>query len=82
MQFLYPNTDVASYADDSTSYMDGNNLDDLITSFEQASNILFEWIKNNIWKTNDNVSINVTGYKKDISDTIDKINKTIGCKIS
>ena len=79
---MYPNTDVTSYADDSTSYMDGNNLDDLITSFEQASNILFEWIKNNIWKTNDNVSINVTGYKKDISDTIDKINKTIGCKIS
>ena len=62
--------------------MDGNNLDDLITSFEQASNILFEWIKNNIWRTNDNVSINVTGYKKDKSDTIDKIKKNIGCKIS
>ena len=60
--------------------MIADNADDLITSFEQASNSLFEWYKNNLLNsnadkchmlvsTNDRVSMNVGGFKIDKSDT-------------
>ena len=60
--------------------MIADNVDDLITSLEQASNGLFEWFKNNLLKsnadkchlfvsTNDRVSMNVDGFKIDKSDT-------------
>ena len=63
-----------------TPYMIADNVDDLITSLEQASNGLFEWFKNNLLKsnadkchllvsTNDRVSVNVDGFKIDKSDT-------------
>ena len=38
--------------DDKTPYMIADNVDDLITSLEQASNGLFEWFKNNLLKSN------------------------------
>ena len=60
--------------------MIADNVDDPITSLEQASNGLFEWFKNNLLKsnadkchllvsTNDRVSVNVDGFKIDKSDT-------------
>ena len=60
--------------------MIANNMDDLITSLEQASNCLFEWFKNNLlrsnadkchllFSTNERVSINLDGFKRDKSDT-------------
>ena len=80
MLFTVNDIDIASYADDNTPYMIADNVDDLITSLEQASNGLFEWFKNNLLKsnadkchlfvsTNDRVSMNVDGFKIDKSDT-------------
>ena len=80
MFFTVNDIDIASYEDDSTPYMIADNVDDLITSLEQASNGLFEWFKNNLLKsnadkchlfvsTNDRVSMNVDGFKIDKSDT-------------
>ena len=80
MLFTVNDIDIASYADDDTPYMIADNVDDLITSLEQASNGLFEWFKNNLLKsnadkchllvsTNDRVSVNVDGFKIDKSDT-------------
>ena len=70
--FTVNDIDIASYVDDKTPYMIADNVDDLITSLEQASNGLFEWFKNNLLKsnadkchllvsTNDRVSMNVDG---------------------
>ena len=78
--FTVNDIDTASYADGNTPYMIADNVDDLITSLEQASNGLFEWFKNNLLKsnadkchllvsTNDRVSVNVDGFKIDKSDT-------------
>ena len=78
--FAVNNIDIANYVDDNTPYMIADNVDDLITSLEQASNGLFEWFKNNLLKsnadkchllvsTNDRVSMNVDGFKIDKSDT-------------
>ena len=78
--FTVNDIDTASYVDDNTPYMIADNVDDLITSLEQASNGLFEWFKNNLLKsnagkchllvsTNDRVSMNVDGFKIDKSDT-------------
>ena len=66
--------------DDNTPYMIADNVDDLITSLEQASNALFKWFKNNLLKrnadkchflvsTNDRVSMTLDGIKIDKSDT-------------
>ena len=60
--------------------MIADNVDDLITSLEQASNGLFEWFKNNLLKSNAEKchflvrknkrrSINADGFKIDKSDT-------------
>ena len=80
MFFTVNDINIASYADDNTPYMIADNVDDLVTSLEQASNGLFEWFKNNLLKsnagkchllvsTNDRVSMNVDGFKIDKSDT-------------
>ena len=50
--FTVNDIDIASYVDDKTPYMIADNVDDLITSLEQASNGLFEWFKNNLLKRN------------------------------
>ena len=60
-------------------YMIANNVDDLTTSLEKASNGLFEWFKNNLSKSNadkchmlvsinDRVSMNEDWFKLDKSD--------------
>ena len=78
--FTVNDIDIASYADDNTPYMIADNVDDLITPLEQASNDLFEWSKNNLLKSNadkchlllsinDRVSMNLDGFKIDKSDT-------------
>ena len=50
--FTVKDIDIACYVDDNTPYMIVNNVDDLITSREQASNGLFEWFKNNLLENN------------------------------
>ena len=76
MLFTVNDIDIASYADDNTPYMIADNVDDLITSLEQASDSFFEWFKNNrlrsnadkyhlLVSANDRVSMNVDGFKID-----------------
>ena len=89
MFFTVNDINIGSYADDNTPYMIPDNVDDLITSLEQASNGLIEWFKNNFLKsnadkcyllvsTNDRVSMNVDGFKIDKSDT----EKLLGVKFA
>ena len=47
--FTVNDMDIASYVDGNTPYMIADNVDDFITSFEQASNGLFERFKNISW---------------------------------
>ena len=44
--------DIASYADDRTPFIVENNIDSVIESFEQVSDALFNWFKNNRLKNN------------------------------
>ena len=44
--------DIASYADDSTSFIVENNIDNVVASLEQVSDALFNWFKNNRLKNN------------------------------
>ena len=86
--FTVNDVSITSYADDNTSSMIADNVDDLITSFEQASSGFFEWFKNNLLRsnagkchllvsTNDRVNMNVNGFKLDKSDT----EKLLGVKL-
>ena len=85
--FAANDIDIVSYADDSTPYMIADNVDDLITFLERASNDMFQWFKSNLLEsnadkrhlllsTNDRVSMNVDGFKIDKSNT----EKVLGVK--
>ena len=78
---------IASYLDGNTVYMASDKMDDLVTSFEQASKILLQWFENNLLKsnaekchlllrTNEVLNINVAGYEIDKTDT----EKPVGVK--
>ena len=80
MFFTVNDIDIASYVDGNTPYMIADNVNNLITFLEQASNGLLEWFKNNLLKsnadkchlvfsTNDRVSMNADGFRIDKSDT-------------
>ena len=49
--FIISNINIASYADDNTSYIAADNIDDLIKSLEEASTALFQWFDNSFLKT-------------------------------
>ena len=50
--FVVKDLDVASYADDSAPFIAENNIDNVIASLEQVSDVLFNWFKNNRLKSN------------------------------
>ena len=50
--FTISNINIASYADDNTSYITADNIDDLIKSLEEASTALFQWFDHIFLKSN------------------------------
>ena len=50
--FILNDVDIASYADDNTSYVIAGDINGVITSLEKASKALFEWFENNLLKSN------------------------------
>ena len=50
--FIISNINIASYADDNTSYIAADSIDDLIKSLEEASTALFQWFDNIFFKSN------------------------------
>ena len=80
--------DIASYADDSTSFIVENNIDNVVASLEQVSDVFFNWFKNNRLKNNvDKCHVLVSTNKSlgiEIGDyTIDnsECEKLLGVKI-
>ena len=49
---IIEDTDIASYADVSTPYVSADNIDGVIKSLEEASEILFKWFSDNLMKIN------------------------------
>ena len=45
-------TDIVNYADDNTPYVTAGDVDGVITSLENTSNILFKWFSDNNFKGN------------------------------
>ena len=50
--FIIEDTDIASYADDNTPYVIADNIDGVIKSLEEASEILFKWFNGNLMRIN------------------------------
>ena len=50
--FIMNETDFTSYADDSTPYVVGNNMEDVIIKLQNASLTLFQWSYDNQMKAN------------------------------
>ena len=50
MFFIFEDLDIARYADDNTAYATADNIDGVIKSLEEASEILFKWTNENLMK--------------------------------
>ena len=50
---LVCNIDVASYADDATPYVTGDNIESTVRQLEQAAKLLFQWFSDNQMKVNE-----------------------------
>ena len=50
--FILNDVDIASYADDNTSYVIADGINDVIVSLEKESKALLEWFENNLLKSN------------------------------
>ena len=50
---LVCNIDVASYADDTTPYVTGDNIESTVRQLEQAAKLLFQWFSDNQMKGNE-----------------------------
>ena len=44
---------MASYADDTTPYVTGDNLESVVKQLEQAAKLLFQWFSGNQMKGNE-----------------------------
>ena len=50
--FIIEDTDIVSYANDNTPHVSADNIDGVIKSLEEASEILFKWFNDNLMKIN------------------------------
>ena len=50
--FIIEDTGIASYADDNTQHVIADNIDGIIKSLEEVSEILFKWFNDNLMKIN------------------------------
>ena len=68
--FIMNETDFASYAEDNTPYVVGNNIEDVIIKLQNASLTLFQWFYDNQMKAN----LDKCNF---ICSTDDKVNITV-----
>ena len=52
MFFILDNYDIANYADDSTPYVSGRNIEEVIALLEEVSNYIFQWFRDNEFQGN------------------------------
>ena len=85
--FIIENTDIASYPNDNTPHVSADDIDGVIKSLGEASEILFKWFSDNLMKinadkcnllvsTNNTVKIKIGNF--DI--TYNEIEKLLGVK--
>ena len=90
MFFIIEDTDIASYADDNTPYVIADNIDGVIKSLEEASEILFKWFNDNLMKINvdkchllvsTNNTTKIFDHKLSFDDHISELCKKVSRKI-
>ena len=70
--FELSQTNFASYADDNTQYVEGSNIDEVITILENDSVQLFKWFSDNHLKANKDKCHLISNSEK-VSMKIDNI---------
>ena len=46
--------DIANYADDNTPYVSGRNIEEVVASLEEVSEVIFQWFRDNHFQGNTN----------------------------
>ena len=91
--FLIEDCDIANYADDSTPYLSGKNVEEVLNGLEKVSSNLFQWFAENELKGNagkchllksscENVRVNVGTSQIKNSDCERLLGIDINCKLS
>ena len=44
--------DIANYADDNTPYVSGRNIEEVVASLEEVSEVIFQWFRDNQFQDN------------------------------
>ena len=44
--------DIANYADDNTPYVSGRNIEEVVASLEEVSEVIFQWFRDNQFQGN------------------------------
>ena len=44
--------DIANYADDNTPYVSGRSIEEVVTSLEEVSEVIFQWFRDNQFQGN------------------------------
>ena len=52
MFFIFDEYDIANYADDSTPYVSGRNIEEVIASLEEVSKCIFQWFRDSEFQGN------------------------------
>ena len=73
MFFVVSQTDFAAYADDNTSYVEGNYIDEVINMLENDSVQLFKWFSDNQMKANKDKCHLIVRNNGKVSMNIDSI---------
>ena len=73
------NTELASYADDNTSYAVGNNIEELIVKQQNSSKILFQWLSDNEMKSNPDKCNTTCSTSKKVSLIVENKEIVIVC---
>ena len=73
------NTELASYADDNTSYAVGSNIEELIVKQQNSSKILFQWLSDNEMKSNPDKCNTTCSTSKKVSLIVENKEIAIVC---
>ena len=69
--FLFCSSDIASYADDNTPYVTGNEINETLTELEKIGHNLFRWFSDNYMVANADKSHLLSSYQEDFEIRIE-----------
>ena len=72
--FIMDDTDITNYSDGNSPYVTADNIDRVLASLENASNTLYRWFSDNLFKGNADKCHLLVNVKDEVSMKVDDFN--------